>query len=289
MIEKNLRVSPGKGLFLLVCWWILLTVAASFIMSAIGTETVTTLRWAIIIQDLAVFILPVELTMLLCSPKPSQYLGIDTSPRLTPTLWAAATAGFSIPAMNRIVAWNESIHLPSSWSGLEEVLRNSEDAAKAMTDRLMSGTSVWDLIVAILIMGVLTGFAEEMFFRGGLQRLMMSKFGNKHMAIWSAAFIFSAVHLQFFGFFPRLLMGAYFGYIYVWSGSLWLPIFAHALNNSLVVLNFWLINKGILSNNLNNLGSGDSALPIILTIISILFSTLSIYMIRFSSLHNKTR
>lgn len=163
MIEKNLRVSPGKGLFLLVCWWILLTVAASFIMGAVGTETVTTLRWAIIIQDLAVFILPAGLTMLLCSPKPCQYLGIDTNPGLASTLWVAATAGFSIPAMNRIVAWNESIHLPSSWSGLEEVLRNSEDAAKAMTDRLMSGTSVWDLIIAILIMGVLTASPKKCF------------------------------------------------------------------------------------------------------------------------------
>ena len=122
--------------------------------------------------------------------------------------------------MNRLVAWNESIHLPSSWSGLESVLRDSENAAQAMVQQIMGGSTVWDLIAAILIVGVLTGIAEELFFRGALQRLLQSKFGNKHLAIWSAAFIFSAVHLQFFGFFPRLLMGAYFGYLVVWSGSL---------------------------------------------------------------------
>ena len=172
--------------------------------------------------------------------------------------------------MNRLVAWNESIHLPASWSGLESVLRDSENAAQAMVQQIMGGSTVWDLIAAILIVGVLTGIAEELFFRGALQRLLQSKFGNKHLAIWSAAFIFSAVHLQFFGFFPRLLMGAYFGYLVVWSGSLRLSMFAHALNNSLVVLNFWLLNRNLnCGTDLNHLGDGNTAGSIIICIISL--------------------
>ncbi|MCM1332990.1 MAG: CPBP family intramembrane metalloprotease [Bacteroides sp.] len=270
MFDPNLRVSAGKGLFLLVCWWVLLTVAGSLVMGAIGSDSTASLRWMILVQDLAVFILPVILTMLIVSSHPWKYIGIDTVPTLRLTGLTTLTAIISIPAMNRLVAWNESIHLPASWSGLESMLRDSENAAQAMVQQIMGGSTVWDLIAAILIVGVLTGIAEELFFRGGLQRLLLSKFGNKHLAIWSAAFIFSAVHLQFFGFFPRLLMGAYFGYLVVWSGSLRLSMFAHALNNSLVVLNFWLVNRNLnCGTDLNHLGDGNTAGSIIICIISL--------------------
>lgn len=270
MLESNLRISAGKGLFLLVCWWVLLTVAGSLIMGFIGSESTASLRWMIVVQDLAVFILPVVLTVIIASTTPWRYICIDTTPSVKMTALTTVSAIVSIPAMNRLVAWNESIHLPASWSGLESVLRDSENAAQAMVQQIMGGSTVWDLIAAILIVGVLTGIAEELFFRGALQRLLQSKFGNKHLAIWSAAFIFSAVHLQFFGFFPRLLMGAYFGYLVVWSGSLRLSMFAHALNNSLVVLNFWLLNRNLnCGTDLNHLGDGNAAGSIIICIISL--------------------
>lgn len=280
MLESNLRISAGKGLFLLVCWWVLLTVAGSLIMGFIGSESTASLRWMIVVQDLAVFILPVVLTVIIASTTPWRYICIDTAPSVKMTALTTVSAIVSIPAMNRLVAWNESIHLPASWSGLESVLRDSENAAQAMVQQIMGGSTVWDLIAAILIVGVLTGIAEELFFRGALQRLLQSKFGNKHLAIWSAAFIFSAVHLQFFGFFPRLLMGAYFGYLVVWSGSLRLSMFAHALNNSLVVLNFWLLNRNLnFGTDLNHLGDGNTAGGIIICIISLAASAGVIWVI----------
>ncbi|MBD5285697.1 MAG: CPBP family intramembrane metalloprotease [Bacteroides sp.] len=277
MLDPQPRISAGKGLFLLVCWWVLLTVAASLLMGAIGTDTTSALRCAILVQDIAVFILPVVLTVMIVSPQPWRYIGLDTGLEARSTCLTAITAIVSIPAMNRLVAWNESIHLP--WNGIEEALRQSENAAQAMVQRLMGGNSVWDLIIAILIVGILTGIAEELFFRGALQRLLMSKLGNKHFAIWSAAFIFSAVHLQFFGFVPRLLMGAYFGYLVVWSGSLRLSMFAHALNNSLVALNFWLVSRNATGNDLNELGTGLSTGSIIAAIVSLAATGLCVYSI----------
>lgn len=277
MLDPQLRISAGKGLFLLVCWWVLLTVAASLLMGAIDTDTTSALRCAILVQDIAVFILPVVLTVMIVSPQPWRYIGLDTGLEARSTCLTAITAIVSIPAMNRLVAWNESIHLP--WNGIEEALRQSENAAQAMVQRLMGGNSVWDLIIAILIVGILTGIAEELFFRGALQRLLMSKLGNKHFAIWSAAFIFSAVHLQFFGFVPRLLMGAYFGYLVVWSGSLRLSMFAHALNNSLVALNFWFVSRNATGNDLNELGTGLSTGSIIAAIVSLAATGLCVYSI----------
>ena len=73
----------------------------------------------------------------------------------------------------------------------------------------------------------------EMFFRQleeGMSRM------NKHLAIWLVAFIFSAFHFQLFGFVPRMLLGAFLGYLLWWSGSLWLPVIVHIFNNTVVVI-----------------------------------------------------
>ena len=111
--------------------------------------------------------------------------------------------------------------------------------AQGAVEVLLGGTSYGDLIVGLLIVAVLAGFSEEIFFRGALQRLIMSGPLNHHLAIWLTAFIFSAFHMQFFGFFPRLVLGGYFGYLLYWSRSLWLPVIIHALNNGLVVYFSW--------------------------------------------------
>jgi membrane protease YdiL (CAAX protease family) len=85
-------------------------------------------------------------------------------------------------------------------------------------------------------MGILTGMGEELLFRGAVQRKFMDWLGNHHVAIWVAAAIFSAVHMQFYGFIPRMLLAALFGYLYYWSGNLWIPIIAHASNNTITIL-----------------------------------------------------
>jgi uncharacterized protein len=67
---------------------------------------------------------------------------------------------------------------------------------------------------------------------------------NIHVSIWFAAILFSAIHFQFFGFVPRMLLGALFGYIYYWSGNLTLAILAHFVNNGVSVLALYLHQQG---------------------------------------------
>lgn len=278
-MERKLRVTPGKSLFLFVCWWVLATILGSLLISVIGTATLPRLRCAIVVQDIFLFILPVLLTMVIVAVAPRRLMGIDVRINLKMIVLITLAAVVSVPAMNNIVSWNESIHLPQAWSGLESILRNSEDSAKATVESIMGGSSVGDLILSILIMGVLTGFAEELFFRGGLQPLLAAVMRNRHAAVWAAAFIFSAVHLQFFGFFPRLLMGAFFGYLVLWSGSIWASVFAHALNNSLVVINFWLVNRGSVSADVNTFGTGGGVGDVTVVILSAVATAAVIWLI----------
>ena len=166
-----------------------------------------------------------------------------------------------MPALNQIVYWNQEIHLPEMFADFEEWCQEMENTAEQLVKELLNTTALFPTIMNILIIGALTGIGEEFFFRGALQKMLIWCRVNHHIAIWTAAFIFSALHFQFFGFVPRLLLGAFFGYIYWWSGSIWVNAFAHALNNSLVIISNWCINKGLLSEEFDSIGVNDRGFP----------------------------
>lgn len=194
------------------------------------------MRISAVIQDLLLFIVPAIGMAVVVTKLPARLLCVDFLGSPYYLLAAVVTLLVSIPAMNCVVAWNESWHLPESMSALEELCRQMEETSRQAVDLLMSGSSIGALIVSILIVGVLAGFSEELFFRGALQRVISMCRINHHVAIWLTAFIFSAFHFQLFGFVPRMLLGAYFGYLLYWSRSLWVPMVCHIVNNTLVVL-----------------------------------------------------
>jgi uncharacterized protein len=92
------------------------------------------------------------------------------------------------------------------------------------------------LIANLIIIAVLPGIGEELIFRGILQKQVGLMLKNPIAAIWIAGFIFSAIHLQFEGFLPRMALGVVLGYLYHWTQNLWVPIIAHAFNNGIQVI-----------------------------------------------------
>ncbi|MDE5813952.1 MAG: CPBP family intramembrane metalloprotease, partial [Muribaculaceae bacterium] len=120
----------------------------------------------------------------------------------------------AMPALNQIVFWNQEVHLPESMSGFEDWCRRMEKLAEDQTSGLLDSTDISTTVMNIFVIGVLTGIGEEFFFRGGLQRILTYCKVNHHVAIWTTAIVFSALHFQFFGFVPRVLLGALFGYLY---------------------------------------------------------------------------
>ncbi len=91
-----------------------------------------------------------------------------------------------------------------------------------------------------MVIAVVAGLAEELIFRGCLQQIMQQIVKNKHIAVWVTAFIFSAIHFQFYGFLPRMLLGALLGYLFLWSGNIWVPIIVHTANNVIGVITAYL-------------------------------------------------
>ena len=148
-----------------------------------------------------------------------------------------------LPIVGVLNEWNQEISFPDALAPLEQWMREAEDAAAELQERFLSGTSYLDLIINIVIMAITPAVCEELLFRGVLQNQLEKWFKNAHIAVWVAAIIFSAIHFQFYGFLPRMVLGAALGYLLVYGKSLWLPIVAHCVNNSLAVITAWGANK----------------------------------------------
>lgn len=281
--KNRLSQKAPLAIALLFCLMLLLLVVASMIILAVGdkfTNPVAGLRICTVIQDLLVFIIPAIAVAMLSTRFPASLLAVDKLPDFRMTVLAIVALLLSLPAMNLIIEWNQNISLPESLKSIEEQMRNMEQSAEASIKLLLGGSNIAGLIVNILIVGVLAGFSEELFFRGALQRLLTSGGIMPHLMIWVTAFIFSAFHLQFFGFVPRMLLGAFFGYLLWWSGSLWLPILLHSLNNSIVVIAEWVNENQVDATDINKIGVSEGTTPdIILVALSVLLTAAAIFLI----------
>lgn len=255
------RYNYTKRLFyFLVITFVCLVLAglvAGILLNRTGADAARMLRLASIAQDLIAFVLPAMATSVMVSALPATMLGIDKPMRISQLLLAVAVMIASIPAMNVIIEWNAHISLPRWCAPVEEWMRSAETRAAESVALMLSGSGLGVTVVSLLIVGVLAGFSEELFFRGTLQRLIASGPLGIHTSIWLTAVIFSIFHFQFFGFFPRVLLGAWFGYLFYWSGSLWLAVIIHAFNNAIYVLSYKYPVAAI-----DSIGVGDYALCI---------------------------
>ena len=152
-----------------------------------------------------------------------------------------------MPFDGLIIEWNQNLHLPETLAPIEQWIRDKETNLEGLTKYLTTFQTIGQLIVALVVIAVIAAIGEETLFRGILQRNFSYWTGNAHIGIWLAAALFSAIHVQFLGFFPRMLLGALFGYLYLWSGNLWVPILAHFVNNGFTVLMVYLYQKKVIS------------------------------------------
>lgn len=239
------RRSPTKlstRLLVLLCMMGLGLIIATLALAVVRKQDMMLI---LTVQDLLVFILPAVAAMAILYRRPFHAMTLDRAPSWKALLVVLAFYILSIPAMNWLVTANEAMSLPASLSGLEHWMRTMEDSAAETTKQILDIHTVGELIACVLVVGVMAGLSEEMLFRGAMLRMMQDSRLGKHLVVWIVAIIFSAFHMQFYGFFPRLVLGLWLGYLLVWTGSLWVPIIAHTLNNSTVVIFSYLSNKGI--------------------------------------------
>ena len=237
------------------------------------------LRFTQIFNQLGFFLLPPILFAWLSEQLPGGFLGF-TRPKTIHLLAAVLLIMVIGPLTGVLTEWNEMLTLPEQLSGLEDWIRISENKAARLTERLLNDPGVTTLAVNLLMIGLLTALGEELLFRSALIGIFRKVFRGIHWPVIISAFIFSALHFQFYGFLPRFMLGLAFGYLFVWSGSVWVPVTAHFVNNAGIVVASFLFNRGVSPVAPEDLGTSGSGLWIGLSVVACLLIMIWVYRTR---------
>lgn len=222
-------------------------------------ENIPFLKYFQILQSIALFMVPPLLIGWLALFNPLKYLNMDKSVRLKPFLFLIILLITALPALNLLTVLNEKMQLPGFLTRLEQWMQQTEDEADGITQAFLAVNTFGGYLINVLMVAVIPALGEEFFFRGTLQRMFHRWFRNPHFAIIVVSVIFSAFHLQFYGFLTRFVLGVIFGYLLLWSGNLWYPIIAHFINNFLPVSMVYFFRDRFNLEDPTMFGSGPEA------------------------------
>ena len=200
----------------------------------------------------------------------NNYLMNTNRIKLLPAALVIISTLFFIVLNAPVIEWNKSISFPDFMSSFESWALLKEKQLESLTVYLVSFENNFEYIIGIFAIALIPGFCEEYFFRGILQKNFNLLLKNSHVAILLSSLLFSAFHLQFYGFFPRLFLGIFFGYLFYWSGSLIFPVIAHVFNNFLSLTVFYAANNGFFGENFDVSVNSSPDIPLAVIALSII-------------------
>ena len=169
--------------------------------------------------------------------------------------------------------WNKAILSGIQFKNIGEKIASTEALGEAITNLFLQVNNPSDFILSFFAIAIMPAIGEEIIFRGFFQREIYKYTKNLHLSIWFAAFIFSFIHFQFFGFFPRMVLGALFGYMMVWSGSILVPMAMHFTNNAMTLILMLAYKKHYITFDPEK----SDQIPIVFIAVSLLTSLVILY------------
>lgn len=254
-----------KGLI----YQLMMLTAASVFFSFIGwaiwqlftnadPQNISSLKTLQLLQSTGTFVIPPLLVAYFWSQQPVRFLQLNRNISLQLTCGIIIIMALSVPFVNLLSQLNHLITFPTSLAWLEELFKTTEQQAQSFTQQMLTVHSPIDLLANLFIIAMIPAIGEELFFRGIIQGGMTRSNMNPHAAIWITAFLFSAVHMQFYGLIPRTFYGALLGYLLIWSGNMWYPVIAHFANNAMAVIYYYFKNKTEMPINSEKIGTNDT-------------------------------
>ena len=278
--KEQLLIITGLVLICLVVFSFLSIIGATILFGVdllknpdVGSQLsnlkmISALKFMQTFQAIGVFIVPSILFLFIFKNKNENWISLEKVPSIYQLILILICVICLSPTINLLAELNSKIPFPQ-W------VYDSEEEALKITKAFLTMKTIWALFINLFVVAILPGIGEELLFRGVVQNILKKIFTNYHISIWITAILFSAMHMQFLGFIPRMLLGALFGYIYVWSGSLWLSMIAHFINNGAAVLLGYFISINSMDSSTENIGSDYHELWIVL--IGLVASIFTIY------------
>ncbi len=217
----------------------------------INLVSINVLKLLQTVQEVCIFLLPALIIVYLFEESPRKYLTIDSSFSIIQFFLIIGIMIVVQPFINWLGEINSQVALP-------EALKSAEESAGKLTERFLSDKSIFGFSSALFVVAAVAAVCEEFFFRGVLQQLLQKLTSNIHLAVWIGAIVFSAIHFQFYGFLPRMILGALLGYIFAWTRSIWTSVLAHFTNNALAVIFSYMYAGTATYHELEKLGTNQS-------------------------------
>jgi membrane protease YdiL (CAAX protease family) len=228
----------------------------------------TFLRGMQLVQFIGLFLIPAWIGARLFSYEPNRFLGFQAPNLNNFWFWSILIMIILLPFIQFVGELNQRVVFPG---GLKEWMQSQEQSAQETVNALLSAHSLQDLFLNIIFVALLAGVGEELLFRGMIQRLLTRRYG-RWVGIVVAAFLFSAIHLQFYGFVPRFLLGIVLGILFAYSGSLWMAMLAHFFYDAMLITAAY-VNPDLLKE--------ESIIPLLQMVLPALISLLlSVWVIR---------
>ncbi|MFN8242150.1 MAG: CPBP family intramembrane glutamic endopeptidase [Bacteroidales bacterium] len=234
------------------------------------------LRFVQVTQDLFIFLVPALLITRYVTAMNGKHGYSKAFPGIRIISAVIVLAILVLPLVAYVAKLNMQIVSGGFFPGIYKKIIAVEREASSISSVLMTSSGIPGLMLCVFIVALLPSLSEELFFRGFLQRFLVNNVQSAHLSVWIAAFVFSFIHFQFLGFLPRMLLGLIFGYLFLWSGNIWLPVIAHFCNNLVPVVSLYGKNSNEIITIMNNHEPTGMQFPVV----GIILISLILFMIR---------
>ncbi len=194
---------------------------------------ITYIRGLQVFQFIGLFLVPSFVCAWLFSSNTKKYLRLQEPHGESYWIIGMLVMILAIPFVQWLGEINRNMHFSGS---IGKWVNDKENGANKTVMALLSKRTWQDLLLNIFLIAGLAAVGEELLFRGVAQRLFIKLFKRVWPGIIITAFLFSAIHFQFYGFFPRFVLGILLGVIYWYSGSIWTAMLAHFVYDALLII-----------------------------------------------------
>ena len=257
--KKNLRESTGFRIFVYLLALLLCSLVGAVITMflAVGND-IKLLKLGQAVSSILMFVAPPLILYAFTRKRPLCEIGFRKVNTAWMLLIGVALMFVSLPVTNQLTAWNEKMNFGSALESLEAMLKQMEDMAGDLTERMLQVDTIGGLLMNLLVIALIPAIGEELTFRGVVQQSLVKHCKNAHVGIILSAAIFSFIHFQFYGFLPRMFLGIILGYMFYYSGSLWTSILMHFINNGTAVVVAYLEQKGLTDVDAEHFGATEN-------------------------------
>ncbi|MEY2964154.1 MAG: hypothetical protein RL754_1415 [Bacteroidota bacterium] len=226
-----------------------------FSSTQFGITSPTGMRWLQFSISLGLFLMPPLFLAQFASNQPLTFLGIRKLPTFLSASYARKNAkplpptyftyiALFLISFGGFFAIDLLAHLNYGLARFDwaQSFVEQEEQMAALTATFLSNMTPAVLLANFLVMVLLPAVGEEFFFRGVVQKLLQRSLAYPVAVLFTALF-FALVHQQPLSMLPIFFMGLIFGYVKIWTGSLWAPVLLHLINNAYALLSVYITGE----------------------------------------------